>query len=68
MSPLFLSGGYGVAILVKIGILLGAVVLASGNLLRTRPRLIAAARRPDEADSAALLLSRLIGAETFLVP
>jgi copper transport protein len=58
---------YGVAILVKIGILLGAIVLAAGNLLRTRPRLIAAAERPDQADSAAGLLSRLIGAETFLV-
>jgi copper transport protein len=34
--------GYGVAILVKIGILLSAMALASGNLLRTRPRLIAA--------------------------
>ena len=29
---------YGVAILVKIGILLGAIALASGNLLRTGPR------------------------------
>jgi copper transport protein len=58
---------YGVAILVKIGILLGAILLAAGNLLRNRPRLIAAAQRPDQADSAAGLLSRLIGGETFLV-
>jgi copper transport protein len=34
--------GYGVAILVKIAILLAAMALASGNLLRTRPRLVAA--------------------------
>ena len=58
---------YGVAILVKIGILLGAIALASGNLLRTRPRLRAAADHPAQAASAARLLSRLIGGETFLV-
>jgi copper transport protein len=58
---------YGVAILVKIGILLGAMALAAGNLLRTRPRLIVAAQRPEQAQSAARLLSRLIGGETFLV-
>jgi copper transport protein len=34
--------GYGVAILVKVAILLAAMALASGNLLRTRPRLVAA--------------------------
>ncbi len=58
---------YGVAILVKIGILLGAIALASANLLRNRPALIAAAERPAQAESASRLLSRLIGGETFLV-
>jgi copper transport protein len=58
---------YGVAILVKIGTLAAAIALAAGNLLRTRPRLIASGKRPDQAEPAARLLSRLIGAETFLV-
>jgi copper transport protein len=58
---------YGVAILVKIGILAAAVMLAAGNLLRTRPRLMAAGERPTEAAPAARLLSRLVGGETFLV-
>jgi copper transport protein len=58
---------YGVAILVKIGILSAAVMLAAGNLLRTRPRLMAAGERPTEAAPAARLLSRLVGGETFLV-
>jgi copper transport protein len=34
--------GYGVAILVKLGLLTGAMALASGNLLRTKPQLVAA--------------------------
>ena len=38
--------GYGVAILVKIGLLAAAVALASGNLLRARPGLAAARRDP----------------------
>jgi copper transport protein len=59
--------GYGVAILVKIGILIAAIALAAGNLLRTRPRLIAAGRVPDRAGPAARLLRTLIGGETFLL-
>ena len=59
--------GYGVAILVKIGILAAAMALASGNLLRTKPRLVAAADRPELGEPAARLLRRLIGGETFLV-
>ncbi|MEA2210677.1 MAG: copper transport protein [Solirubrobacteraceae bacterium] len=58
---------YGVAILVKIGILVAALALASGNLLRTRPRLLAATGRPQLGESAARLLRRLIGGETVLV-
>ena len=45
--------GYGVAILVKIGILTGAVILASGNLLRNRPQLVAARQRPELGPPAA---------------
>ena len=59
--------GYGVAILVKIAILLVAMVLAAGNLLRTRPRLIAARFDASLGVAAASLLRRLISAETVLV-
>jgi copper transport protein len=58
---------YGVAILVKIGLLAAACVLAAGNLLRTRPRLAAARARPDLAEPAARLLRRLIGGEAIIV-
>ena len=40
---------YGQAILVKTGLLGGALLIASGNLLRSRPRLIAARRAPMSA-------------------
>ncbi|HET9104315.1 MAG TPA: copper resistance protein CopC [Solirubrobacteraceae bacterium] len=58
---------YGVAILVKIGLLTAAVALASGNLLRTRPGLAAARQDPARAESAARLLRRLVSAETIVV-
>ena len=38
--------GFGQAILVKSGLLIAAFALASGNLLRSRPQLIAARERP----------------------
>ena len=59
--------GYGVAILVKIGLLSATVLLASGNLLRSRPRLIAARERPELGPPAAGLLRRLISAESVIV-
>ncbi|MBV9467153.1 MAG: copper resistance protein CopC/CopD, partial [Solirubrobacterales bacterium] len=59
--------GYGVAILVKIGLLSATVLLASGNLLRSRPRLIAARERPELGPPAARLLRRLISAESVIV-
>jgi copper transport protein len=59
--------GYGVAILVKIGLLAGAVALASGNLLRVKPRLVAARGRPELGPGAAGLLRKLIGSEAVLV-
>ena len=59
--------GYGVAILVKIGLLACAVALASGNLLRSRPRLVAARTRPELGAPAARLLRRLISAEAAIV-
>ena len=58
---------YGQAILVKTGLLGGAMLIASGNLLRSRPRLIAAQRRPELGDSAARLLRGLISGEVVVV-
>jgi copper transport protein len=59
--------GFGQAILVKAGLLIGALVLASGNLLRTKPQLVAARDRPDQGEPAAGLLGRLIGGEAIVV-
>ncbi|HEX3830830.1 MAG TPA: copper resistance protein CopC [Solirubrobacteraceae bacterium] len=64
--------GYGVAILVKIAILLVAMAVAAGNLLSTRPRLAAAgggSSAGDGADAvrAASLLRRLVAVEAVLV-
>ncbi len=58
---------YGVAILVKIGLLLIAITLAAGNLLRTKPALIAARNRPEGGETAARLLRRLVGGEAVIV-
>jgi copper transport protein len=58
---------YGVAILVKIGILAVAVMLASGNLLRSKPHLLAAAHRPELGRPAIRLLRLLVGGEALLV-
>jgi copper transport protein len=54
---------YGVAIIVKAGLLLGAVFVASGNLLRTVPAL----RSPDPPTTAAVLLRRLVSSEVVLL-
>jgi len=59
--------GYGEAILVKAGLLGGAMLIASGNLLRSRPRLIAAQRRPELGEPAARLLRGLITGEVVVV-
>jgi copper transport protein len=69
--------GYGVAILGKIAILVVAMALAAGNLLRTRPRLVAGGLDPGASPlpeaaaapgvAAAALLRRLIAGETVLV-
>jgi copper transport protein len=59
--------GYGVAILVKIGILAAAMVIASGNLLRTKPQLIAATARPELGPAAGRRLRLLVGSEVVLV-
>jgi copper transport protein len=59
--------GFGVAILVKAGLLLLAMVIASGNLLRSKPSLVAARRRPELGEPAALLLRGLVGGEVIVV-
>jgi copper transport protein len=59
--------GYGEAILVKSGLLGAALLIASGNLLRSRPRLIAAPRHPEIGEPAARLLRRLVSGEAVLV-
>jgi copper transport protein len=66
LDALWLTG-YGVAILVKIGLLIAAMALGAGNLLRTKPRLIAARDRPELGQPAARLLRRMISGETILV-
>jgi copper transport protein len=59
--------GFGVAILVKTGLLLAAMLLAAGNLLRSKPRLVAAGERPELGPPAATLLRRLISGELAIV-
>jgi copper transport protein len=59
--------GYGVAILVKIGLLLTAMALAAVNLLRTKPTLVAARTNAHVGQSAARLLRRMISGEALLV-
>ena len=57
---------YGKTILVKIGLLAAAMLLGAVNLLRSKPRLVAA--RDEEAGRpAATLLRRTIGGETLLL-
>jgi copper transport protein len=58
---------YGKVILVKIGLLTGAVMLAAVNLARTKPRLAAARQRVELGQPAARLLRRLVGGEAVLV-
>jgi copper transport protein len=54
---------YGQALLVKVGLLIVAMAVASGNLLRTRHRL----RDPDVGIGAARLLRNLVSIEAVLV-
>jgi copper transport protein len=54
---------YGQALLVKVGLLIVAMAVASGNLLRTRHRL----KDPDDGMGAARLLRNLVSVEAVLV-
>jgi copper transport protein len=59
--------GYGVAILVKAGLLAGAIALGAVNLLRTKPRLAASEERPMLGEPASRLLRRTASGEVLLV-
>ncbi len=58
---------YGKMVALKIIILATAMLVASANLLRNKPRLAAADRRPELAPGAASLLRRLVSVEVLLV-
>ncbi len=58
---------YGQTLLVKIALLALAMLLASVNLLRTKPRLAASRTRPELGAGAAQLLLPLLGGEVVLV-
>jgi copper transport protein len=58
---------YGQALLVKIGLLFAALLLAGVNLARTKPRLQAAGLRPSLGPGAAVLLRRLVQGEIVFV-
>jgi copper transport protein len=59
--------GFGKAILVKAGLLGATLLLAFGNLRRSRPRLLAAAARPELGTPAAALLRKLVSGEVVVV-
>jgi copper transport protein len=59
--------GYGQAILVKSGVLTAVLLIASGNLLLSRPRLIAARDTPERGQPAARLLRGLMSGEVTLI-
>ena len=59
--------GFGVAILVKTGLLLIVIAIASGNLLRSKPGLVAARQHPERGGPAASLLRRLMSGEVAIV-
>ena len=54
---------YGRAVLLKVVLLAGALLLAAVNLLKTKPAL----RRPEVGEGTARLLRRLVGGEAVLV-
>ena len=58
---------YGQALLVKVALLLLAMLLASVNLVRTKPRLEASSARPELGPGAVRDLRRLVGGEVLLV-
>ncbi len=58
---------YGQVILLKASLLAAAMLLGAVNLVRTKPRLVAARGRPELGPSAASLLRGVVSAEVLLV-
>ena len=58
---------YGVAILVKIGLLSAALVFGAINLLRTTPALVAGERDPERGNAGARMLRRTVSGEVILI-
>jgi copper transport protein len=58
---------YGKALLLKIGLLAAALLLAGVNIARTKPRLEAAVLQPGSDHGAAQLLRRMVSGEVVLV-
>jgi copper transport protein len=63
----FWQTSYGQTLIVKICLLAAAMLLASVNLLRNKPRLAAYRQRPELGPGAATLLRRLVSGEVLLV-
>jgi copper transport protein len=66
LDALWLTG-YGVAILVKVGLLIAAMALGAANLLLVKPRLATPRTSAEQGDSASRLLRRTVGSEALLV-
>jgi copper transport protein len=58
---------YGQVILIKSGLLAAAMALGAVNLLRTKPRLVAARERPEAAEPSARLLRFAISGEAAIL-
>jgi copper transport protein len=63
----FWQTSYGQTLIVKICLLATAMLLASVNLLRNKPRLAAYRQRPELGPGAATLVRRLVSGEVLLV-
>jgi copper transport protein len=63
----FWQTSYGKSLLVKIGLLAAALLLAAVNLLRNVPRFKASGTRPELVAPAASLLRRLVTGEALLI-
>ncbi len=58
---------YGQAILIKAGLLAAAMLLGAVNLIRTKPRLVAARSSPELGRGAVVLLRRVVSGEVVLL-
>jgi copper transport protein len=58
---------YGKSLVLKVGLLAAALLLAGVNLVRTTPRLAASMNRPELGPSATALLRRTVSGEALLI-